>query len=513
MQCYNTQRFSWFKEFVYDWSIQVAEMAMLRRLDGPVRSLRAREIYATGGIADRTSDWHVQNMRIDTDKRIEVLRNRRAENEQREKHKCQLRDEQAAIHADQILQLKCAAEMHRISAEEQAKQQHSQFCRDVQIQQALTSSADLRRLQQHCLNEQATAEGALHLLRAEVMEEERRQQVVADREADQLARLQDKQEATEGEAARRAAGRKFLHDRSAEAASHHSQRQMQEAAEKKEDLAEANRLAKHMQDEDIQHLTRKQHAQAKLHAALDQLVEERKQQRHMQEAADQALNQEVKEFDVEKRAFAERLAAECKLAEESRQRVLKDLTFALRTHQLQAIVAQDLREAVANEELHVRQRQEDELRLRHSLQTKIAQIHAYRESIKILDERRVIAAEQKSRERQEMLQKLAEDEKLEQLSQQRRRMKKLDHAREVESILQDRWQRRERERQQEMDEIECRKRDEERAALIIGAERSRLLEAYGLYKSGAELHRAAVDAGVCTWTKPLIQSDIVGLTS
>jgi len=78
--------------------------------------------------------------------------------------------------------------------------------------------------------------------------------------------------------------------------------------------------------------------------------------------------------------------------------------------------------------------------------------------------------------RDAMLAKFAEEDRLEQMSAQRRRMKQAEHKREVERLMEERRKAYEEQRMQEAAEREIEERAERFRQEIIERERQRLLE-------------------------------------
>ena len=78
--------------------------------------------------------------------------------------------------------------------------------------------------------------------------------------------------------------------------------------------------------------------------------------------------------------------------------------------------------------------------------------------------------------RQMMLDKFAEDDKIEQMNAQRRRMKKEEHKRAVQILLEDRRLQRQREKSQKAEEIQEQKNEEFERNKIIEEERMRILQ-------------------------------------
>ncbi|GMH38150.1 hypothetical protein BSKO_06034 [Bryopsis sp. KO-2023] len=84
--------------------------------------------------------------------------------------------------------------------------------------------------------------------------------------------------------------------------------------------------------------------------------------------------------------------------------------------------------------------------------------------------------------RQRMLEKFAEDDRIDQLNAQRRRLKQMDHRREVDRLVAEKRAMYEELKRKEAEEEESRRREEDRKAAIIEYERQKLLEeAAGLH--------------------------------
>merc|ERR1719440_605408 len=101
------------------------------------------------------------------------------------------------------------------------------------------------------------------------------------------------------------------------------------------------------------------------------------------------------------------------------------------------------------------------------------QAYEYQQQLKA--EKRVAEAEEEAKFRAQLMAKFAEDDRIEQLNDQRRRMKVQEHKREVERLMQERRKLYEAEREQELEEMRKQKADEENRHLVIEEERRRLL--------------------------------------
>mmetsp|Transcript_36193 Transcript_36193/g.64409 ORF Transcript_36193/g.64409 Transcript_36193/m.64409 type:complete len:477 (-) Transcript_36193:148-1578(-) len=471
-------------------------MAMLRRLEGRACcTSKARPWTSVPCARSRASDWSAQSLHLDADRRVEAKLHQRLAREAREVAETQ-RLAERGLQLDAGRARRAHAADMEAALERQLEHWQSEKARfAAQVHQVSHSNPELHALQHRCKVERASQQRALQLLEAEVAEEEARQRTVAELESSMFARLRNEETWRAREAARRADGKELLHDLSTQAALSRESHTMQLDAERRESRSLVDRAAARAREEDLHGLSSRRRAQAKLHRALDVQVAERAQQHSEQLAADLQHAQRDKEHLDEKQALAEALAAERQQAEDSRRRLLSGLARALHAEHLETRLLEELREAVALEEREVQQRQADELRLRRALQSRMEAANACKESLKSLEQRRLMAAEEEQLERQDLLRKFEEDEKLEQLGEQRRRAKLLAHRREVDRMLGEQRVAKEREQQRKHEEMRARQVEEERAARIIKEERQRLLDAYGLVVQSTRL--ASLLSGVC----------------
>ncbi|CAK66714.1 unnamed protein product (macronuclear) [Paramecium tetraurelia] len=78
--------------------------------------------------------------------------------------------------------------------------------------------------------------------------------------------------------------------------------------------------------------------------------------------------------------------------------------------------------------------------------------------------------------RDQMMRKFAEDDKLEQLGQQKRRMKEIEHKREVERLWQQKLEMYQMEKQKELEQLERQRREEAYKQLVVEEEKNRILQ-------------------------------------
>merc|ERR1712083_577119 len=95
------------------------------------------------------------------------------------------------------------------------------------------------------------------------------------------------------------------------------------------------------------------------------------------------------------------------------------------------------------------------------------EIESREESMRHLEQRRQAAADDDSRLRNDFLAKLAEDDRLSQLADQRRRLLLLDHRRAVDKFVAEKRQQREEEWKQAQLELARQQKEDENRARVI----------------------------------------------
>ncbi len=81
--------------------------------------------------------------------------------------------------------------------------------------------------------------------------------------------------------------------------------------------------------------------------------------------------------------------------------------------------------------------------------------------------------------KKKLMQKFADDERLEQMNAQKRRMREQEHKREIERLWQEKLAIYRAQREMELEERRAKEEDERRKALIIEQEKERLIREHG----------------------------------
>jgi hypothetical protein len=143
--------------------------------------------------------------------------------------------------------------------------------------------------------------------------------------------------------------------------------------------------------------------------------------------------------------------------------------------------AVDARQREEHEEEHEAEaRRREELKLRKKLEDREEMKRAYVSQMDMQERKRAAALEEEDKIRNELLAKFAEDDRLEQLNDQRRRLKIEQHKREAQRLIDLRREQFEQARNAERDEEERLRGEEGHRQAIIEEERQKLLQEYAV---------------------------------
>ena len=112
-------------------------------------------------------------------------------------------------------------------------------------------------------------------------------------------------------------------------------------------------------------------------------------------------------------------------------------------------------------------------KIRHDLMA----AKAYQQQLK--EERQAEERRMEDEFKMKLAQKFAEDERLEQMNAQKRRMREQEHKREIERLWQEKLAIYRAQREMELEERRAKEEDERRKAVIVDIERERLLREHG----------------------------------
>merc|ERR1711959_880364 len=159
-----------------------------------------------------------------------------------------------------------------------------------------------------------------------------------------------------------------------------------------------------------------------------------------------------------------------------KDRMCAEIAAEIRKKEMEREELEDIRETLALEEEEERLRRKEEGERKKREDDRAMMMAAAEEAKMVKAARLEKEREEEAQFRDAMLQKFAEEDRLEQMSAQRRRMKQLEHKREVERLMEERRKAYEEQRLREATEREIEERAERFRQEIIERERQRLLE-------------------------------------
>merc|ERR1712118_204565 len=126
-------------------------------------------------------------------------------------------------------------------------------------------------------------------------------------------------------------------------------------------------------------------------------------------------------------------------------------------------------------ELEAEHRRREELQVRKKLEDRAEMMRAYESQMQLKEEKKKMDKEEEEKFRVQLMAKFAEDDRIEQLNDQKRRMKIQKHRREVERLIKEKHLLYEAKREQEIEEQRKGREEEARRHTIVELERQRLL--------------------------------------
>jgi len=227
----------------------------------------------------------------------------------------------------------------------------------------------------------------------------------------------------------------------------------------------AERLARHKKEAEIK-------------GYIESFIREQEEYKEKRRLENEAENAEI-------RAYAEQVMAReqaLRLAREKDQNTKDAILERMSAQMAQRQKEQDEMEALRNElviqetEERVLQKEKEKMERAVRQRLDIAMANEYQRQLKSI--RREEEKQEEEQFRQAMLDKFAEDDRIDQLNAQKRRQKQLEHRREIERLLELRREKYEQERATELQDQLNAERVEQIRQQIIEEERKRMLAAH-----------------------------------
>ena len=218
--------------------------------------------------------------------------------------------------------------------------------------------------------------------------------------------------------------------------------------------------------------------ESEIRGYIDTFIKEQEEYKVKRRLQNEAENAEIRAYaeKVMAREQAERLARE--KDQNSKDEILERMTAEMAAKQKEKDEMDELRNELVIQEAEERIIQKEKEKMERVIQQRmdIALANEYQRQLKAIKKE-----EEKAEEDQfkvAMLEKFAEDDRLDQMNAQKRRMKQLEHRREIEKLLEARRAKYEEERAAELQEQLDADKVEQLRQQIIEEERKRMLAAH-----------------------------------
>lgn len=248
---------------------------------------------------------------------------------------------------------------------------------------------------------------------------------------------------------------------------------MQEYLKEKDQV---NDLVVKIEMEDAEEAGARALKQEESKASLKQFMVDQQQKQREIEQAERDENDRIEQYARDKRAREERLAAEKEEAEKQKGVILKKMLGQAEAANREKEELERLRNDLYLEQHELDARRREELTCRKRLEDREEMKNAYVFQMQMKEEKANGAREEEERIRSALLLKFAEDDRIEQMSEQKRRMKVEQHKREAERLTQLRREMFDQARDAERNHEGALREEEMSRQIIIESERKRLLK-------------------------------------
>lgn len=424
------------------------------------------------------SEW-LQSIKHDENLKSAIVAENKVPNQRRLRQLREIEQERA-LERELLEKAKLQAERELAYAEQSRKEEASEKerlenLRLEKIRQVIRqNSPELRELQQKLHSAYASKERALQIQEKELIRKQQRQaeiklinDMIAQIDASDVSAA-----AKEREARHRA--EEYKTELETQLADNES-RKAEQIAQFLKEKAMIDEMVRRVQEEDLREEQKRVAAiQATRQYAQEDAVD-RARWRELERARQEEENRKISEYVATQHAKDE--------ARKERQRALeaaKDLIYQRVANEM--ALKERSKDEIENLriELHLQEQEEHERKkeqqlLEKRIKQRLELLDAYRDHL--AEKKRLIQKEREDETvfRERLLQKFAEDERLEQLNAQKQRMKKLEHKRAVDEILAERRRVQAQEKLEEEQVLAKERELEVYRRQVIEQERQRLL--------------------------------------
>merc|ERR1711959_431318 len=411
-----------------------ATMSIQRRMyERQIDARRQREMFENE--MGEVSKYHRKMVEVArSDGRVDQKRREQevaAANFEMKREQTFMQEEKSAFRKEALKEQeeRIAAEIHRRKIEE--------FRDEKLVQKIRESSEELR-----CLEEKLKSAYMCKERKAQITEKKIMQQIRAEEESKADAMMEEDRrrgihmDAKEGYLRKAAAleAQTQLEDQILER-EHQKELAYQAYLEEK---AKADGLVQKMDEEDKAEREADARKKAETQGWIASYLEDRRQwkREEMQRVKDE--EKAILDYAAKKRAEQGAWEEKKKAEADFKDKMCAEIAAEIRRKEKEREELEDIRETLALEEEEERLRRKEEGERMKQEMDRQMMMEAYNEAQEVKKARLAREAEEEEQFRDAMLAKFAEEDRLEQMSAQRRRMKQMEHKREVERLMEER---------------------------------------------------------------------------
>ncbi|XP_010074952.1 PREDICTED: meiosis-specific nuclear structural protein 1, partial [Pterocles gutturalis] len=262
------------------------------------------------------------------------------------------------------------------------------------------------------------------------------------------------------------------------------EKQVEEQERKKQDAYEEFLREKLMIDEIVRKIYEEDQVEKQLklekmratHTYIEEFKKEQAIWRRRKQEEIEEENRKIMEFANIQRQREEDWMAKVRAAEEKKERLQSMIAQNLEREQQKREELEQIRHELYLEEQAETERKKEMAEIEKRTRQRLDLRQTYEEQLALKKIVRQAMQEEEEAFRQQMLAKFAEDDRIEQLNAQKRRMKQLEHRRAVEKLIEDRRKQFVADKKRELEERELEQRRQENIRSIVEEERQKLLK-------------------------------------
>ena len=230
---------------------------------------------------------------------------------------------------------------------------------------------------------------------------------------------------------------------------------------------------------------------------IEEFMKKRQEWQVAEKAALEEENRKILEFAKMQQRREEDRMADARSREAIKQKLVEELSSKL----AQDVADRDELERIRTELLMEEQEENERMKERNVIEKRLRDMvslqksYAQQQQLKELQKEAELAEEEEFRRK--MLEKFANDDKIEQMNAQKRRMKQLEHKRAIEELIENRRKMQIAERQADLDQAKQAEQLEKFRRQIIEEERRKLIQEHaekllgylpkGVFKDSSDL--------------------------